>query len=115
MFGEMDENAVLEHLQPIDLCHSNCQQHSTDNILEVKLCAENSGIFGKDDEMVSGESHMDSQHDLVLEHSPVLEQSWEKNCSDRKEAWKKVAQNEKAKSTRDEPSVDTGSSSRGLL
>jgi hypothetical protein len=115
MFREMDENALLDHLESIDLCHSNRQQRSTDNILEVKLCAENSGIFGKDNEMVSGDAPMDSRHDLVLEHSPALEQSWEKNSSDRKDAWKKVAQNERAKSARDEPSVDTGSSSRGLL
>jgi hypothetical protein len=78
----MDENAVLEHLEPINLCHSNRQQCSTDNILAVKLWAENSGIFGKDNEMISGDAPMDSQHDLVLEHSPVLEQSSETNCSD---------------------------------
>jgi hypothetical protein len=65
--------------------------------------------------MVSGDAPMDSRHDLVLERSPVLEQSWEKKSSDRKDAWKKVVQNERAKSARDEPSVDTGSSSRGLL
>jgi hypothetical protein len=70
MFGEMDENAVLDHLESIDLCHSNRDQCSTDNILEAKLCTENSGIFGKDYEMVSGDAPMDYQHDLVLERRP---------------------------------------------
>jgi hypothetical protein len=38
MFGEMDENAVLEHLEPIDLGHSNRQQCSTDNTVPVPSC-----------------------------------------------------------------------------
>jgi hypothetical protein len=113
MFGEMDEGDVLDHLESIDLCQSNRRQRTLNNILQAKLCAENSGMFGIDDELTVGDTVVDSHHDLVLDRNPALEQGWDKNYSDRKDMWKNVASNKNAKTVNDQ--IPETSSSTGSL
>jgi hypothetical protein len=113
--GDYDESAVLEHLDSIDDCFSNRKDRSDKNIRDATRTLIESGMLSEltDDNEVH--STGESEHELVMEKEPALEQLWGKNYSDRRDQWKNAAAGKNARTVPVEAPASSLSGTNSLI